>query len=325
MKEGQEKNVRKNRVLKYFKILLSAFTAFNIVLFLTVILNQSVNRPYPIAKAYMASSFIVNTYYFVPLSQTLGIDDILVQPFQSVRNYLYNEGVKNLPENDAEKDYWWYRVKFYEFEKIHIYNLYNYFQSKKNKKPFDNSYYQNWFSDIYSHIVSMANKKTKDTKIKKRKVIDFVSLSTKYLTVKRLYLYNVKTFKNDKNKFSYESPILSDNKEVDKYKNILSLYLTKVDKNFQNTIGNIEKKDATYYLKNYFFYKLNMRIVGNKIINKEIDCNDRNFLNYLKSRKVLKDSVKNKKTKKSRKEGLQNLLNQEESSFILNKMSKMCL
>lgn len=156
LKISYKEDIRKGIVLlkKFVKFLIKLFLFFiliNIVIFSVTIFIQLIQKEYPKQKAILATARNITIMYIIPLSNHYGRTSKYVKPFYCVRDNLYTKGMSMLPENSPEREVWWCKIRFIEFDKI-IYKEIIKSSYSNAFKDSDIKEYNNWANELYQHI-----------------------------------------------------------------------------------------------------------------------------------------------------------------------------
>ena len=187
-----KENDRGKKLIKKITKILSKFVIFNLFVFLIAILCSGIiiNRPYPVAKAFMISASSLNTIYIFPLSKIFGWGNPLTWPFYIARDSLYNVGMLFFPKNEGEREIWWFNIRWNEYIQVEYDEAVKYgvFTKRGEYPRYKIPMLQNWEQELYVHIEPFANAKISDPELKKEKLSRFVDLARFRYTVGRLFI-----------------------------------------------------------------------------------------------------------------------------------------
>lgn len=157
------------------------FILFNFVFFFKinsrVFKEESMNKE---ARAYLYSAAGINAAYIFPLSKAFGFDNPLTCPFYAIRETLYKKGLSELKPDDGEREVWWCLVKFSEFHKLYLNEMFDW-RPKEDVPP-------KWIADkliqkedeVFNHIKLYSKAKIQDKNMAKDKYLTFIQLSYDY-------------------------------------------------------------------------------------------------------------------------------------------------
>lgn len=215
------------------------FIVFNISVFFITGFTNSLFKPYPVAKFFLSNAFAVNTLYIFPLSKVFGWDNILTKPFYLVRGLLYHTGMFFLPENEGEREVWWFVIRFSEYDDLvgdlaaKIYrNRATTRELKKCKKV------MKFNDEVYEHIIKLATMKIKDEHCRSRRYNHLVLAIYKYQLVAMVIGENDKDNKKNPNNFYLKGDQLT------KFETLLNLFMK------QTEYIKKEEPEAYDYFKN---------------------------------------------------------------------------
>lgn len=169
---------RKKRTLKIFLVV---FVLINLS-FYQAERRKHVNDVYPEAREYFVLNNVVYAYR-VMLNSVFDADSAIMKPLNKLQSYLYNKGIKYIPEDDAERALWNYK-----------FNLY--FYVRKNHMPKEKYYPSPYVADkkqtdlldnVYQTMIELDAKKFKDPNLSREnyKLVPILAEYFVYFT----YLY----------------------------------------------------------------------------------------------------------------------------------------
>ena len=146
----------KQRKKRTLKIILVVFVMINLS-FYQAERRKHINDVYPEAREYFVLNDMV-FFYKVMLNSVFDAYSIAMKPLNKLQSYLYNKGIKYIPEEDAERALWNYK-----------FNLY--FYVRKNYMPKEKYYPSPYVADkkqtdlldnVYQTMIELDAKKFKD-------------------------------------------------------------------------------------------------------------------------------------------------------------------
>jgi hypothetical protein len=165
--------IKKLRQTALFSIV--AFIAFNIVILgLLAVGNNNLKRPHPLAKALFSIAEGVNDFYVVPFGRSF-----LSAPGRAIRDIFYNAGMSHIPQEDAEREIWWFRIRFAEFKLVYQRHLDFALQGPRNELK---EQYQPWMAEIYNHLISPTwTSPLADDNFRKDRIPSYISTALLYV------------------------------------------------------------------------------------------------------------------------------------------------
>lgn len=144
---------RKKRTLKIFLVV---FVLINLS-FYQAERRRHIGDIYPEAREYFVLNDMV-FFYKVMLNSVFDADSIAMKPLNKLQSYLYNKGIKYIPEEDAERAFWNYKFNLYFYVRKRYVPKEKYYQSpyvvdKKQTDLLDN---------VYQTMIELDAKKFKD-------------------------------------------------------------------------------------------------------------------------------------------------------------------
>lgn len=296
MTKRKDKNVDKSEKARRNKILLEkiiiGFIIINLMVFISVFAdkcNSSVNRP---AKLFLSSAATINIMYIFPIYKVFGWDNPIAKPFCVIRNYLYNEGMKRIPEDDGERELWWFVIRFTEYDRFILpkiskfFSIHDFTPSEKEFKK-----YEARTEELYNHIYPLGTLKIRD----------------KHLISKRynMFIATIDAYKSGEFFISYKKDQMSGKKtspyndfEIQKDKKLLYLILKQREytKKYEPEGWDYYyNKTVNYYTDELHLFGLSHAIVINKLNKNELKCKDEYLNIYGESRKKLRNYIFDKK------------------------------
>lgn len=114
----EKQTIRYNKFKSILKNFLIFFVIFNVLLFAKTIPHRVIGSPYPVGRMYMNAAATINFVYVKPaLFRVLAslFHDTLYAPVFALRDVLYEQGLKYIPENDIEREVWFGKVKYFDY------------------------------------------------------------------------------------------------------------------------------------------------------------------------------------------------------------------
>lgn len=273
-------NIVPNTPIK--KILLIVFILSNISMQMSI-RDKWVNKDtyYHDAKEY----FITNSsivFYKKVLHTLFKVDNPIFIPFDTLRDHIYEKGIKHIPNTDGEIGYWYYRFYGYFYSRKGGY-MPN--QSYSNVKTPPRKDHKQILDDIYNALKDFATKPIKDKKVLQEKYKVFTLMGDFFMNKRFLYFGNYRGY--DRRLDSYE-----DKAFLKKMNNLLSWTLALEEEYKTNGYLKefIEEKrpiiSITYF---HIVIELSKSFLHEKYIQKEFDCNDPMVDIFLEYREKLVD------------------------------------
>lgn len=278
--------MKKNRKLLLGLIVLAVILiwwVFSTFLTFKVAIDSATrNTEYKEARAYMASALVINLRYIYPLTKIGGWDDPIIKPFYLLRDKLFDIGYSKFPKDEGEKEFWWYTVKFQEYERCEspalgewttYANPRKYLNSKKDK-------FIKGVDDLYKHIDLLASAKITDKTDKllaKQKLVEFVILARRYQDSDFILKSKLEEDREAKLGISENYAILPYS-DVPKYEHVYDTYINLLSYSKQH-----EKESYDYFYSNpvhwlggdIMAFKVIDDALMSKLYNNKLDCNDK--------------------------------------------------
>lgn len=261
-------------------VLLYAISTF--LTFKTAIDYATKDKYYKDARAYMASAIVVNKNYIYPLTNLFGWDRLITKPFYFLRDKFFEIGYSKFPKDEGEKEFWWYTVKFQEYDDCASHALIKwtthrnppkYLDSKKDKFIKD-------IDDLYKHIDLLANAKITDKTDKllaKQKLVEFAILARRYQdsnTILKYKFYREAQAKLGLKGIKYIIPL----EDTKKYEHVYDTYinLLKYSKAHEKESYDYFFSDPVHWLfGDIMAYKVIDNALMSKLYNNKLECNDK--------------------------------------------------
>lgn len=318
--------MKDNKKFKKIIRLIGSFILLNVIVVLMVMAKQTIGRPYPIAKMNMSVAVTIHFLYEKPLTMLFGPYNILTKPVYKARDYFYNQGMKHLPMNDAERYIWWSRIKFDEWYIAVQDEMLNYIGKKidLNKSELDKQL--KWTDEIYNNLIPMAQLPLKDKVFKSVRFKTYNDVAWFYVTTRGSLIHRMYYPINNED-FPYNSPVILNNDEINKDETILNNDLL-----LKQYAGKYEKQGINNFFNSKNWYgdsmlkeNLYMHILANKIINNKINCNSEYVQDYFETINELTNKVpKDGRISDYEKFRIKKDLNSKLNKFVLNNLNQMC-
>lgn len=180
--------------MRFFQRLLWVTAALFIVVNLVLlgryaVRENNLSRPHAKAKVLLSWAEMVNDVYVFPLSKTLGPVDIkpdffkfvILGPAINIRNELYEAGIKEIPVQDGERDYWWTRIHFAEYRAIYAKPFAKFILSLYGEKT-TVLIFKRQIEDLYQHLDELTKiKAIADPEIRSTRLSDYSGLAMYYM------------------------------------------------------------------------------------------------------------------------------------------------
>jgi len=276
---------------KVWQVLIFALLIFFVAVNIMAFLNESkkwANHPYPEAKQYLVKANIVFGYG-VMLTQLPFVNEksIIMKPIKILLNHYVEEAKKHIPENDAEREMYWYVFRYYFIQKhARSVNLdgNNTYSTDEIKKILD---------EVWQVIEGISTKDIRTPLFRELRYAGMGNLSSMYLVNEKAYYENWHIF-NVTDSYKNDEKIL-------RYYRLFG-YLVKMDNFYKDKYPEIVRKHGNQMIDNRNYYRCTSRILGYEIFTQKYKANNE-FCNpeknmylkyYLDSRKYLVDFVENK-------------------------------
>ena len=249
----------------FIKKVVIGFIVINLIVFLTVVSKQSFGKDNIKAKLLFSTSATVNIVYLIPTEQIFGWDSLISKPFSSLRNFLFDKGVENLPKGDGEKYSWWFVIKYSEFQKV-VAPVISKYSIDREYLPDDKiAKLEKLTDEIYKQIEPFAKSKINDKKLRERKLntinaIIFGYYNDRYILMSRT-----------NGELSFQP------QEMYKFEKLLNIYLALKkysEKNEKDSYDYFFTKTRRAMYDPLILHKLSQTVIDSKILNNKFDCND---------------------------------------------------
>lgn len=260
---------KKSIITKLINIVL-LIVAINISVFVSVWLQQcSNNKIHTKAKIYMSSAAVINIMYIYPVYKCIGwgndFSNIIVSPFCIIRNFLYNQGLKNIPEDDGEREVWWFVIRFTEYDKFVIHTAY-----KMHTIHADSIGYRtyekikNFNDEVYEHILKLATLKIKDEHLRSRRYNQLAISIHRYHAGEGCAWLGGKANPNSFN---------TNTARMKKYKTLLDLFIKQTEyikREEPEAYDYFKNHTYNYYLDDLILFTYSEELVTSELIKKNI-------------------------------------------------------
>lgn len=295
----------KNKGLIVLIVILMIFLLNTFLTFRAAINYATQNTEYKEARAYMASALVVNLRYIYPLTEAFGWDRAIIKPFYILRDKLFDIGYSKFPKDEGEKEFWWYSVKFKEFEDCASPRL---IEWALNKEPssYLNSKQDKFIElvdDLYNHIDTLASAKiTKETDktLAKQKLVEFIIIARRYQDSNTILKHKLARDHQAKlspqEKFSILPP-----SDIKRYEHVYNTYISLLNSskiNEKESYGYFYSAPIHWLAGDLMAFNLVQDILLSNLYSNQLNCNDK----YIKiftdeHRKIRNFYLRNKKNR----------------------------
>ncbi|MBX2861208.1 MAG: TonB C-terminal domain-containing protein [Vampirovibrio sp.] len=320
------KNTNISRIKKNSQIIVLLFLVFNIFAYGTVLLKQTLFRPYPIAKVPYAIAITTNSTYIIPFSKFLGSNNFLLIPFKRVRDTLFDFAIDNMPEEDLETEMMWHSIYLIEYVDVYEAKAYKYYQSKSNINA---EFYNDFIArsdEIYDHFLSYSTKYSMADKIKsKYRFNRFSDFFYGYIKLRPLI---ISQYSGDrKENINFQTSFFSNDAEVKKIKIALETYIEYIKKleELNDKSYNDFMQGKYSHIIHYSALETASYIVLNKLISGQTSCSAKFLNSYLQSRDgITKETNSNPNISSKHVLHMQNALSWDKHKYLYNKINNSC-
>lgn len=217
----------------------------------------------------MSSAAVINIMYIYPVYKCFGwgndFSNIIVSPFCIIRNYLYNQGLKNIPEDDGEREVWWFVIRFTEYDKFVIHTAY-----KMHTIHADSVGYRTYekikqFNDeVYEHILKLATLKIKDEHLRSRRYNQLAISIHRYHAGEGCAWLGGKANPNSFN---------TNTARMKKYKTLIDLFIKQTEyikREEPEAYDYFKNHTYNYYLDDLILFTYSEELVTSELIKKNI-------------------------------------------------------
>ena len=263
--------------IKNLKILVLIFVLINVMVFANIWTQQCLSKVNVKAKLYMSTAAMINTMYIYPVYKIFGwgneLGDTIVLPFCAIRNHLYNQGLKNIPENDGEREIWWFVIRFSEYDKFVVDTSYKMLNEHFPFSSRIDNQIKRFNNEVYEHIVKLATLNIQDDNLRTRRYNMLVIALNRYHsgnTCSWLNLKETDTFYNNK-------------KLMEVYKTLINLFILQTEyikSNEPDAYDYFKNDTYNYYLDDFVLYQYSLTLVTRDLIQNKLYCNN-TYLNIM--------------------------------------------
>ena len=223
------------------------------------------------ARGYLQAAETITGKYIIPMGVNKGAYKNSQTWQYKMRDDLYNQGIDKLPPNDGEREIWWWKIRYTEYQKAygsHFADIYN------DDVPNQNEYTKliELDKEILQHITAFPDAKPKDKQLLKEKYKLFISMLSDYVFTTSQINFYFDNKNNDKTKAKRFKKVLESlDKSYLHYKSIVA-------KQEKEGIEYFNNEDPINKLLEYYFREMHaMYIVGVYDILNELNCNNKYF------------------------------------------------
>lgn len=273
---------KKKLIIRVLVIILIIFLLNTFLTFRAAINYETQNTEYKEARAYMASALVVNLRYIYPLTKAFGFDRLIIKPFYLIRDKLFDIGYSKFPKDEGEKEFWWYTIKFKEFEDCASASLVNWALSEE-PSPYLNSKQDKFIElvdDLYNHLGTLASAKITlktDKLLATQKIVDFVIAARRYedsnTILKHKLARDLQAKLSSQDKFGILPP-----SDIVRYEHVYDTYIALLNSSKIN-----EKESYDYFYSapinwvggDIMAYNIVEDILESELYSNQLDCNDK--------------------------------------------------
>lgn len=183
---------------------INCFILLNIITILFVSVSAVSTNSYRLANAFLRPADFINKFYILPISKIGGYKNICTIPFYVLRDFLYENGLAKLNNNEGKKFEWWYRVRFLEYASLVNTELFDIFLKKEKITKKQIRMFDAWNKEVYNEAKRLNEIDLSNTIYKNDILFIFRDL-IKYYGDSASSLRHIKFFdkykRYDKNKF----------------------------------------------------------------------------------------------------------------------------
>lgn len=233
----------------------------------------TIGSEYKDARTYMGLAWVINNDIEFR-SMIFGTDNIINKPFYVIRDILFNIGYSKYPkEEEAEKEFWWYKIKFVDYE-----NKTLACGTASNSSTCNDLVKIN--NELYKHIDTFALAKSTpktNNEFASQKLLYFIKLVKSYY--RSTSTLNIrKEIEKQRKSGDVKKIIYLSNEDRKKYEHVYNVL-----DNFVNYSKTHEKETYEQYSKFYDFsirddalkFYILTDILESKLYNNELNCDDK--------------------------------------------------
>lgn len=290
----EEKDKTKRKIIWAERIIIG-FIIINLMVFISVFAdkcNSNINRP---AKLFMSSAATINIMYIFPIYKVFGWDSPIAKPFCVVRNYLYNEGLKRIPEDDGEREQWWFVIRFTEYDRFvlpKVSKFVSIYDFTPTEKEFNK--YLGFTEELYNHIYPLGTLKIQDKKLISRRYNMFIATIQTYSGGRYALMYKIAETQGHGYKYHY----YKGEKDIEREKILVDLILKQREyiKKYEPEGWNYYRtKTVNYYSDDLSLFLSSSNIVDNELYKNKLSCDDKYLNIYGETRKILRKYISDTK------------------------------
>lgn len=260
----------KKAIIKKLITIIMFIIAINVSVFVSVWLQQCSNsKVHTKAKIYMSSAAVINIMYIYPIYKCFGwgndFSNIIVFPFCIIRNFLYHQGLKNIPEDDGEREVWWFVIRFTEYDKFvtdTAYKMHTIHAHTVGYRTYDKI--KQFNDEVYEHILKLATLKIKDEYLKSRRYNMVVITLDEYHTG---IICSIPRSKKDLN-LRYKNRT-----QNEKFETLLNLFIKQTEyikREEPEAYDYFKNHTYNYYLEDYILVTYASSLIESDLIQKNI-------------------------------------------------------
>lgn len=269
----------------------SIFSTFKTVLYYTTRIAE-----YKEARTYMTIASVINEEYIFPLSVRFGCDNLIIKPFYWMSDKFFDAGYSKFPKDEGEKEFWWYKIKFNEYEQqLLAWRISEKLPSYSTFIKVDN--------ELYKHIDLFASAKITNKSDKLfaiQKLTQFVRLAKMYVDSNDILKSKFESDNQAKLGIKGMESVLPP-EDIKRYEHVYNTYINLLNysKIHEKESYNYFYSDPVYWLGgDVMVYYLVDDILKSKLYTNKLDCNDK-FIKIFtdEHRKIREFYYKNEKNK----------------------------
>ena len=258
------------RILKFVIV----FTIINTFIFLPLFIYKvKAEKHYPVARAYFTCAMKFDLLYIAPLSKVFGHGNIFTWPLYPIKDAFYDLGMKNMPEQEGEREIWWFNIRFVEYKLVIEPAIYDWdmLRTKVDKTipKWEEKSFAKWNDELYKHLNSFPDANISDKKLKKEKLIRYIDLLDSY------YWNTTALHSKLEEQKGRKQPIWADKMYSDRYEGLIKKF-----EDFKEYSKKYEPESYKYfeekkqYKEEAIIYSLAKGIIGSKFQRKILTCKD---------------------------------------------------
>lgn len=233
----------------------------------------NIGTKYKDASTYMGLAWVINND-IIYRNRVFGVNNIINKPFYALRDILFNIGYSKYPKGEGEKEFWWYKIKFEDYENT----LLECRISKNLSKTYNN--FMKIDDDLYNHIDIFADAKITSKTNREfviQKLVYFVNLARTYSDSNDIIKSNLERDNQAKLGLPKTITYLSED-DMKKYEHVYNTYINLL--NYSKVHEKESYKNyysAPIYWQNgdEFIFHLVSNILESKLYNNKLNYNDK--------------------------------------------------